>query len=330
MNVRHCEYLIAIAETGSLSKAAKGLGISQPTLSNFLSRTEARLGHDLFERGQKVTIPTEAGRIYLEACQRVVETQKRTYQSIAALHSSFSERFTVGVTPHRGSTMFARIFSKFYQRYSDISVELREGYLATRLDGIDSGEIDLAIGTSDESFLEKYNLITITQEELLLCVPDFHPLAKLAAPIGVGYPSVDLRRFQDTPFVMWGEQTANRRIMQRLFHENGMTPTVVYESNNVLLIDSMLSSGVGVGFLPVSYCRPGQHRVYFSTIPPLKSFAGLFYKKGKKLTEAQRYFVYLCIRDHLVNSINSLPCLNDEARRIYGEFEEADDGYTTA
>ncbi len=327
MNVRPCEYMIAIAENGSLSKAARELGVSQPTLSSFLIGVEQQVGKALFVRHPKSVELTEAGRIYLDACQRIVDVQKRTYHSILGLSGLEQERFSVGVTPHRGSTMFARVYPPFYQRFPGVFIDLREGYVASLLNQMDRGELDMTIAAMSDDMLDRFDAIIITREELLLCVPDFHPLAARALPDGEGFASIDIRLFQDTPFVMWGEETMSSRTVWRLFREKSMTPTIVFESNNVLFIDSILASGAGVGFLPASFCKPGQRRVYFSMNPPLKNSVGLYHRKGTTLTEAQQYFAYLSIRDHLIHSQVRRSTLDEEAKRIFNHFKEADDGH---
>ncbi len=68
MQIKNMSYIIALAEAGTLSGAGKQLGISQPTLSVFLSNLEQELGIDLFLRDKKL-LPTPAGRIYLEGGQ---------------------------------------------------------------------------------------------------------------------------------------------------------------------------------------------------------------------------------------------------------------------
>ena len=75
MQIKNMSYIIALAEAGTLSAAGKQLGISQPTLSVFLSNLEQELGIDLFLRDKKKLIPTPAGRIYLEAARRILATQ---------------------------------------------------------------------------------------------------------------------------------------------------------------------------------------------------------------------------------------------------------------
>ena len=85
MQIKNMSYIIALAEAGTLSAAGKQLGISQPTLSVFLSNLEQELGIDLFLRDKKKLIPTPAGRIYLEAARRILATQEQTLQSIRQL-----------------------------------------------------------------------------------------------------------------------------------------------------------------------------------------------------------------------------------------------------
>ncbi|MEI3168448.1 MAG: LysR family transcriptional regulator [Lachnospiraceae bacterium] len=66
MQIKNMSYIIALAEAGTLSGAGKQLGISQPTLSVFLSNLEQELGISIFLRDKKKLIPTPAGRIYMK------------------------------------------------------------------------------------------------------------------------------------------------------------------------------------------------------------------------------------------------------------------------
>lgn len=322
MNQRPYEYLITIGEKGSLSGAASALCVSQPTLSNFLSGIEKQLGHSLFERNGKVLIPTEAGLIYLETCRRIMEVISHTYHSIASLNNQYQEAFTVGVTPYRGSRVFSEVFSDFYQKFPNVRIDLVEGYMETMWKGLADGSISMGLGTILSSDMEICNFSSQSTEELFLCVPSYHPLADLGSERGPFYPVIDIRKFMDTSFVMWGNETTNRRITEDFLHRNGITPTIVYESNNALLINNMLLNGIGVGFLPSSFCEPEQNRVYFSMNPPLHSLVGVFYRKDHVLTQAQRYFIYLITRLQARNSSHGRTYLNSLAKEIVKEFEE--------
>lgn len=327
MNIRTCEYMVAIAENGSLAKAAKSLRVSQPALSNFISNLEQQLGYHLFVYKHKTMNLTRAGQIYLDACRKIVEIKNQTYHSILSINNKYSECFTVGVTPHRGSTTFANIYPKFYKRFPNVSIHVKEGYTAALQKELDSGEIDIILGTVAPNSHGNYNIIIDTEDSLQLCVPAFHPLANKASSVHGDFTAIDIRCFQDTPFVMWGEDTVNSLAINGLFDKAGMLPTVVFKSNNMSVIDSMISSGAGVGFLPKSFCRPNQNRVYFALEPPLLIHGGAIYRKKDKLTRAQRYFIYLKLLYTLSSDLFS-PAQSEEAKQIYNEFQEMENGYT--
>lgn len=327
MNTKACEYIVAIAEKKNLSAAAASLGISQPTLSSFLSNTERNLKQTLFTRQKKEFVPTPAGQIYLEACREIIQVKNRTYQSMLSLSSQYTDRFTVGVTPHRGSTVFSKAFAQFYRRYPNIYIDIKEGYLVSLLQALDNHETDLVLGSVTKEDMITYNVMQNSIDELYLCVPDFHPLASLASPPTAPKAQINVERFQDMPFVMWGPDTTNRKVVLGRLSEVGMKPTIVYESNNVLLIDQMIQGGVGVGFLPDAYCRPNQHRVYFSLNPPLTCAIGTIYRKNERLTRPQRYFAYLIAKAQMF-SVNPWGVdFNELTMELVKEFEE-EDGWT--
>ena len=145
MDIKDLIYITTIAEEKNLSAAGKKLSVSQPTLSTFLSGLEDRLGENLFYREKKQLLPTAAGKIYLEAAQKIIRIHDQTYFSIRRLQSPGRECITIAATPLRGSIMFASIYPVFSQRYPDIRLELRESYMGGILKQISAGEADLAL-----------------------------------------------------------------------------------------------------------------------------------------------------------------------------------------
>lgn len=323
MNIRSYEYLAAIAEKGTLSGAARSLGMSQPALSNFLSSTEKELGHILFERNGRTMNPTKAGQIYLEACQKIIDIKYQTFRAISDITRQHSERFSVGVSPHRGSELFSDIYSDFYKRYPDIHVDLREGYMTELKSDIAAGKLTMALGSIIPQEQSMFGFSCHDRDELLLSVPLYHPLASLGSQSGPVFPTADIRRFRDTPFVMWGSRTTNYQIIDEFLKRNGITPVVLYESDNAVLIDKMLQKEISIGFLPTYYCRPNQNRVYFSFDPPLYSMLGVFFPPKTMLTQAQRYFIYLDTKHYIKHNPASEIWLNETAKSFIAEFEDA-------
>jgi len=75
--LRQYEFVIEIARCGSVSKAAKYLNLSQPTLSKYLATLEEEIGHELFDRTTMPLKLTEAGRKYLAAANRILKIYNR-------------------------------------------------------------------------------------------------------------------------------------------------------------------------------------------------------------------------------------------------------------
>ena len=113
MNTKNFQYFTAIAKEQSLSGAARHLGVSQPTLSVFLSDLEQELNIDLFVRNKKKLFLTPAGRIYLDAAQKILQLQDQTTQTIHRLTHEPIQTITVGATPLRGSIMVAQVCPQF-------------------------------------------------------------------------------------------------------------------------------------------------------------------------------------------------------------------------
>ena len=84
MQIKNMSYIIALAEAGTLSAAGKQLGISQPTLSVFLSNLEQELGIDLFLRDKKKLIPTPAGRIWKQPDAFLPHRSRRFSPSVSS------------------------------------------------------------------------------------------------------------------------------------------------------------------------------------------------------------------------------------------------------
>ncbi len=320
MNIREFEYIVAIEDEGNISKAARKLGISQPSLSSFLNQEECRLGHKLFHYTKRQMIPTKAGKIYLDFCRQIIETKEQTYHMMFKQQNSLKESFTVGLSPHRGAKLFARIYPKFTSKFPEVDINVKEGYMEDLKNQLLNNQLDFLICTTGEVHFDKFQVITDTKEILKLCVPKFHPMANITKSSKGNLAPVDIRNFSDTPFVMWGDKSTIASILDYFFREIKMTPTKSFESNNINIVDEMISCGVGVGFLPASYCKDSSTRVYFDTSPLLSIYNGICCRKEEELTQAQRYLAYLILTCEQSDSYTKY--YNENAKNILKEFGE--------
>lgn len=80
MEFRQFRYILKIAEEGTLSRAARKLYISQPSLSQMLTALERNIGAPLFDRGTKCLTPTAVGRLYLETARAIITLDETFHQ----------------------------------------------------------------------------------------------------------------------------------------------------------------------------------------------------------------------------------------------------------
>ncbi len=320
MDIKDMLYISEIEKAGYLSAAAKALHISQPTLSVFLARLEESLGTELFYRDKKQLIPTPAGRIYLDAARKILRIHDQTYLSIHRLRHTEQQVLRIGATPLRGASLFASIYPALSRRYPEVRLELREAYTRELLTDVLNGSLDFSFGSCAELDNPDFDYIPNWREELLLAVPVFHPLAEKGGRPGEALPVISADEIRNAAFVLLPQSATIRKLTDNYFQSNRIFPTVVYESNNNLVIRNMIRQGAGIGFLPGSLAEPEETELrFFSLSPKLYLFLVQIQKKGHQPTEAERYVSYLSRK--LGKFPSYLPFNNGLTAEIDQEFE---------
>ena len=325
MNIRPFEYILAIGDSKSLSSAAEKLNISQPSLSSFLRKQEEELGLKLFLRQNKQMIPTEAGLIYIHAAKKITAIRDKTVQSISAVTTPNTDNFSIGITPQRGSRLFSLLYSQFTRKFPYTAVHTKEGYMNSNLSDLKKGQLDLVLGSCADPAPREYSFLTIKKEEILLAVPREHPLATQANSVpGAPRSQIDIGTCQNLPFIMGGPETTLREITDHHLSSAGIYPTILHESNNIMLIDQMLQTGIAVGFLPSPYAIAGGPLVYFSLSPRLFMNIGLAFRNDCELSAPERYFIFLLICNYKkeFDPEFSMSNVSPLGHQIYAEFEK--------
>lgn len=319
MNVKPLTYLLSIAENGSLSAAAKELCISQPALSKYLTDLEEELGTELFLRHKKRYYPTAAGKIYLEAANRIIAVKEQTYQMIAELSAGYQKTITIGVTPLRGSIAIARIFQQFHRRYPNVKIEMKERYMRGLRQAVLDHSVDLALGTCNDPDEADIVHTSFHEEDLVLFVPSFHPLAYQASQDLAHLTSIDIRKFQDTPFLLATENSTIRQTADFIFQQNQMQPTIVYEADNNLILKHMAAQGAGITILSRSHMEPSKNLVYFSIKPNYSVHLTIMSAIDHVLSEEERFLIALNYLQETENP-NYRFNPNQSAKELIDEF----------
>lgn len=291
MNTRQLYYLVTIADFGNLSHAAEALHVTQPALSSVLNEFESAFGFALFLRYRRQLMPTAVGRYVIDCAQKILDEQNRMLLTMRAVTGSRQATIHMATAPNRGAIIYSKIYNQFSRRYPDISLHLTELYASEQPGAIASGQIDLALGSGDTS--DRVTDLPIAHEELLVSLPVSHPMAKQAR--------IRLTDLRDTPFVLQGRRHSIRIIADKLFRQAGFSPVVAFESDDVILLDSMMHQAVGAGLVSQAHVFPCDELVYRPLDPPVYQTLHIRYPLGHTLTDPERYLASLLIRERLAD-----------------------------
>jgi LysR family transcriptional regulator for bpeEF and oprC len=163
--LRGIEYFVCTAETGSLSAAARALGVSPVAVSKLIAALEARLGLALFHRVPRGVVLTPDGSAYFARCRNILNDLESAESALASPSQSPRGPLVIGTPPNLATYCLAPALVNFRTRYPDIELHLRRAYRDTDLaaHGLDA-LIELA-------WLEREDLIAhrLAQTRFLIC-----------------------------------------------------------------------------------------------------------------------------------------------------------------
>ena len=232
------------------------------------------------------------GRVYLDYAQQILDEQNRMILTMRSISGESRQSIRLCTAPNRAAIIYSEIFHRFARVYPDIELSLIEQYALHQPSAVLRGKADLALGVGPVS--AEVEDIPFARDELLVVLPVSHPLS--------GRERVHLKDLRDTPFVLHGHLNYIRTITDSLFPEAGFEPVVVFESNDVFLLDAMLRKGAGAGFISRVHASPCEEVRYLSLDPPVYQMVHIRYPKGHVLTDPQKYLAGLLIRQRLQDS----------------------------
>lgn len=115
---------VRIIETGSFSKAAEGLGITQPTVTKFVASLEKRLGTLLLHRSTRGVSPTEIGKLYYEKCKLIAQEIEEADDLASLMQSKVRGKLTISSSVAFGRRVLTPSILQFMSHHPELEVDL--------------------------------------------------------------------------------------------------------------------------------------------------------------------------------------------------------------
>src|SRR5258706_7403080 len=245
MELRHLRYFVAVGEEQHYGCAAQRLRVAQPALSRQIQDLEREIGFKLFDRlrrGVKISLAGElfledARRILLQVNEATIRAQRIARGQSGTLRVGFTENASWhGVVPDS--------FRQFRERYPDAELQLNPLASLEQLDAVRSGRLDAGFIYNMPNANPDLDQVAIASHKIALAAPKGHPLSKLK--------NLRLRDMVDASFIWFPRRESPAfydRLMNKCFRGGLKTPRIVQEAVNEATILSLVSHGIGVGFV---------------------------------------------------------------------------------
>ncbi|MBX7548092.1 LysR family transcriptional regulator [Streptomyces sp. NPDC004232] len=254
VDTRLLRSFLAVAEEGSLTRAAERVFVSQPALTKQIRQLENQLGMRLFDRSHTGMTLTDAGHELAGRTPQLLTAWDDVVRATRATGRQSTRVLRVGFVASAANEATQDVVAEFARRRPGWRAELRQASWSNPSAGLADGEVDAALLRLPFPGQDALRVEVLFREARWVALPSGHPLA--------GRTEIDFRELWDEPFVAAPEQTGAWRDHWLAADEREGRPVrigAVTEQPDDWL--SAIASGYGIALAPESaarfYARPG-------------------------------------------------------------------------
>lgn len=224
MDLRQLRYLIAIAETGHMGRAAERVHVTQPALSQQMIRLSRELGAPVFERQGRSIRLTAVGTTLLRFAREVEKDLREAYFAIDALRGLERGHVSVGVVQTLNMSLLPATIAELTAAHPGIDVTVHELSGRAIEDGVAEGRLDVGIGFQPPRRRDLDTEPVLREPLTLICRRD-HRLAE--------HQSLEIAALDDTPLALLAKGFVTRRIWDAATRQAGIRVRAQLEADTV-------------------------------------------------------------------------------------------------
>jgi len=264
VRIRQLEAFQAVLKTGSATRAAELLRISQPSVSKLLADLEADIGLRLFERIRKRLIPTPEGRRLGQEVEGLFLKLSRIEHVGNEMRAKGIGELRIATLPALGIGLMPQVLAKFRHKHPRITAVLSVAPSQRVVEMVAAGEADIGFAYP----------VPGTPSTLIR-----HPLAVFPAVAALSRGHRLARRgvlrpedFGDDPFVSLGREDRSRDNMDAIFGKTSVAPEIAIETQFAAVACELVASGVGIALIDAVTANFYRGRVVIRPVNPTFNF----------------------------------------------------------
>ena len=242
VNINQIRTLIAVADTGSATKAGELLHLVQPAVSRHIRLLEQECGVPLFARARHGMVLTEAGKTLAEYGRRALRELDKAKAEIAPASKAIAGRLAIGLLASTSRMLAARLVARMRALHPAVTISVHVGYAGNLVQWLESGDVELAL-LYDTRASQGLQVRALLDERLYVVG---RPGAIAA---GAPYP---LRQLRGRDMVLSNSPHGLRGIIEHALALAAIEVNIVAETNSLELQKSLVADGDACTILPSS------------------------------------------------------------------------------
>lgn len=314
MDFNKINYLMAVAELKSFSKAAEKCFVSQPALTRCIKSIEDEVGIKLFDRSCTPIKLTYAGERYVAGMQDILELKTKLDKEMEEIAALKKDRLIIGISPTRSVTWLPRVLPAFCRAYPDVDIQFIEGNAIALEQHLAKGSIDLYFMATNPVSVKGLILSPFYEEQMMTVVSRRANVLQ-----GISLPENRTNTLQyippevleQIPFLSVTASQGSYYFSHYVFDRLNIQPVRMMEFVNATAAYQMAPSANGFAFAPITvsyeetfkqeplFCSPS-HEPLFRTV-------GILHHDISTLSDASKGFREIAIREVSNFAINQIP-----------------------
>lgn len=231
MNLNQLKYFLSIAKTGSVTKSADELHLTQPALTRGIRKLEEELGVELFRRLPRAMLLTRFGEAFLRHAQSVFVQLENAQSELTHLSSRTADEIVIGAGPTWLLGRLPQILNQVLAAFPNTGIRVRSGFDQQLREMLRNGEVELALTevSNDPYNSDLQQEALISARYAIACRRD-HPLAK--------HSKIPLSQLLHYPWALPDFAFSAQERLSGLFRAQDLpapTPTIRSTSLNFIL-----------------------------------------------------------------------------------------------
>ncbi|HLO42382.1 MAG TPA: LysR family transcriptional regulator [Phycisphaerales bacterium] len=274
MDLQRLRYFLAVAEAGSVSRAAARLRVTQPSVSQQLGKLEASVGRRLFDRQGRGMVLTDAGRGMHTRAARIIAEVDSLLRDGAGMEEG-STRLAVGAIPTMAPYILPRALSALRKKLPECEISVREDVTERLVEMLHDNVLDCAILSTpiDDPMIE---LEVVGREELLAVVPAAWPEAR--------GPMLTVADLREHPAILLEDVHCLSQQVKAFCTARKVAPRVVCRMTQLSTVLELVGLGMGLSIVPEMAARVDTSNVRkyvrLTSMKPVREIA-LAWRRGR-------------------------------------------------